>query len=95
MHAIHRGDKVEIATNRAADQEITMLSLHLLQVSLVYINTIMIQCVLDTPAWAERLTAEDRRALTPLLWGHVNPYGLFRLDMNARLEIEKTDAVGR
>jgi TnpA family transposase len=28
----------EIATNRAEDQEIMMLSLHLLQVSLVYIN---------------------------------------------------------
>ena len=72
-----------------------MLSLHLLQVSLVYINTLMIQRVLREPGWAERLTAEDRRALTPLLWGHINPYGLFRLDMNARLEIEKTSAVGQ
>jgi len=54
---------------------------------LVYINTIMIQCVLDSPVWANRLTEEDRRALSPLLWGHINPYGLFRLDMNTRLAI--------
>ena len=52
-----------------------MLSLHLLQVSLVYINTLMIQQVLAEPAWQDRLTAVDLRALTPLLWAHVNPYG--------------------
>ena len=85
----------EIATNRTEDQEITMLSLHLLQVSLVYINTLMIQSVLSDPGWADRLTVEDRRALTPLLWAHINPYGLFRLDMNARLLIENTDAAGQ
>jgi TnpA family transposase len=85
----------EIATNRADDQEMTMLSLHLLQVSLVYINTLMIQRVLAEPSWAHRLTAEDRRALTPLLWGHINPYGLFQLDMNARLEIEKATSAGQ
>lgn len=38
----------------------------------LYINTLMIQRVLREPGWADRLTAEDRRALTPLLWGHVN-----------------------
>ena len=32
----------EFATNRREDQEITMLSLHLLQLCLVYINTLMI-----------------------------------------------------
>jgi hypothetical protein len=42
-----------------------MLSLHLLQVSLVYINTLMIQQVLSEPAWQGRLTAADLRALTP------------------------------
>jgi hypothetical protein len=72
-----------------------MLSLHLLQVSLVYINTIMIQCMLDSPAWANRLTEEDRRALSPLLWGHINPYGLFRLDMTTRLAIEMAETAGR
>src|ERR1022692_3885996 len=39
----------------------------------------MIQRVLDGQAWIRRLTKEDRRGLTPLLFGHVNPYG-FRLD---------------
>jgi hypothetical protein len=29
----------------------------------------------------------DRRALTPLFWSDVNPYGRFDLDMNARLEL--------
>jgi TnpA family transposase len=83
----------EIATNRVEDQEITVLALHLLQVSLVYINTLMIQRVLSESAWADRMTAEDKRGLTPLIWGHVNPYGLFRLDMNTRLAIETAEVV--
>jgi hypothetical protein len=55
---------------------------------LVYINTLMIQRVLTEPSWFGRLTSEDQRALTPLILAHVNPYGLFRLDMNKRLAIE-------
>jgi hypothetical protein len=34
-----------------------------------------------------KLTARDLRALTPLIWEHVNPYGRFELDMEARLPI--------
>jgi hypothetical protein len=30
----------------------------------------------------EQLQADDRRALTPLFYEHVNPYGLFALDMD-------------
>ena len=45
-----------------------MLSLHLLQVSLVYVNTLMIQQVLSTSEWQSRLTAADLRALSPLKW---------------------------
>ena len=37
----------EIASNRREDQESTMLCLHLLQNSMVYINTLMIQQVLS------------------------------------------------
>jgi hypothetical protein len=35
-----------------------------------------------------RLTVEDLRALTPLIYAHVSPYGHFLLDMLTRLDIE-------
>ena len=64
-----------------------MLALHLLQISLVYINTLMIQDVLRDKIWLARFTPEDYRGLTPLIYSHVNPYGTFHLDMTTRLPI--------
>jgi hypothetical protein len=64
-----------------------MLALHLLQNALVYINTLMIQQTLAQPTWTSRLTGTDRRALTPLIWEHINPYGRFDLDMTSRLAL--------
>ena len=78
----------EMATNRLEAQELAMLSLHLLQISLVYINTLMIQQVLADQAWLDRMEADDLRALTPLIYAHVNPYGTFELDLNKRLHLE-------
>ena len=78
----------EIGTNRLEEQEIAVLSLHLLQSSLVYVNTLMIQEVLSEPGWMERMNRDDLRALTPLMWSHVNPYGTFRLNLDERLSIE-------
>ena len=78
----------EIASNRVDDQEVSMLSLHLLQLSLVYINTLMIQRILSEPEWQKRFTAADWRGLSPLLFTHINPYGTFQLDMNTRLPID-------
>ncbi len=83
------GKSGEFATNQREEQVSIMLSLHLLQVSLVYINTLMLQQVLEEPIWSQRLTSDDRRALTPLIYGHVNPYGTFRLDLSERLAIER------
>jgi len=34
------------------------------------------------------MTKLDLRALSPLIWLHINPYGTFKLDMNERLPIE-------
>ena len=79
----------EFASNKLEDQEILMLALHLLQVSLVYVNTLMIQQVLAEPEWQDRLTAVDLRALSPLKWQHVNPYGTFTLNMKERLPLEQ------
>ncbi|MET8957224.1 hypothetical protein ACWEO4_42100 [Streptomyces sp. NPDC004393] len=45
------------------------------------------QQVLAEPAWASRLSDEDRRGLTALFWSNVNPYGTFRLDMDKRLDL--------
>ncbi|MGH8291710.1 MAG: Tn3 family transposase [Steroidobacteraceae bacterium] len=77
----------ELASNRREDQEISMLCLHLLQNCMVYINTLMMQQVLTRPHWNGRLTAEDRRAITPLIWENVNPYGRFELDMATRIAL--------
>ena len=43
------------------------------------------QRVLGEPIWLERMGANERRGMTPLFSGHVNPYGTFHLDMTARL----------
>jgi len=77
----------ELASNRREDHEISMLALHLIQNCMVYINTLMIQRVLAQPHWQGKLTPRDYAALTPLIWEHVNPYGRFELDMNARLAL--------
>ena len=48
----------------------------------------MQQQVLKTDEWQQRLTLEDKRALTPLFYKHINQYGLYKLDMNERIKIE-------
>jgi hypothetical protein len=62
-----------------------MLALQLLQNSLVYFNTPMLQCVLGERYWLEQMGAEDWCALSPLFYSHVNPYGLVSIDMAKRL----------
>jgi hypothetical protein len=65
-----------------------MLSLHLLQAALVFVNTLLIQKVLAEPHWAKRLTDADRRALSPLFWSHANLYGTIDIDMDSHLDLE-------
>lgn len=88
MGFIFYGRLGEISTNNTQDQELSLLCLHLLEVSMVYINTILIQTVLSDSQWASLLTPEDRRALSPLFHGHINPYGFLSLDMDVRLDID-------
>lgn len=84
---IFYGERGEFATNRIEDQELGVLSLHLLQVCLVYVNTLFIQEVLAEPAWRDRMTVDDWRAISPLIYHHVNPYGRIELDMARRLTL--------
>jgi TnpA family transposase len=85
---INFGKGGEIATNRLEDQEVSMLTMHLLQSCLVYVNTLLIQRVLDESRWRKRMTEVDLRALSPLVYAHVNPYGVFELKMDKRIDIE-------
>lgn len=64
-----------------------VLSLHLLQICLVYVNTLFIPEVLAEPAWRDRMTVDDWRGLTPLIYHHVNPYGRIELDMTQRMAL--------
>ena len=59
--------------------------------TLVYVNTLMIQQILAESEWNNRLNANDRRGITPLIYTHINPYGSFTLDLNSRLPIDPPD----
>jgi len=84
---IYFGQGGEITSNRREDQEVSMLCLHLLQVSITYLNTLLVENVLDENSLFESLAAEDLRGLTPLFYSHINPYGTFELDLAERLHI--------
>lgn len=47
----------------------------------------MLDAVLAEPGRLAAFTERDRQALTPLIYSHVNPYGLFELDMAQRIPL--------
>jgi len=85
---IFYGEGGELTSNQLEDQELSVLSLHLVQLCLVYVNTLMIQQVLAESNWNQRMQVIDYRALSPLIYAHINPYGRFDLDMDKRLQID-------
>ena len=89
MNFIFYGKLGEISSNQHYEQNLSVLCLHLLQASLVHINTLMIQEVLSEDAWFNKLTVEDKRALTPLIHEHVNPYGNIILDLKKRIRVNR------
>jgi TnpA family transposase len=78
---ISYGKQGVFATNSREQQEITTLSLQLLQNCLMLINTILVQRTIAKHNLLDQLSVEDMRALTPLFYEHINPYGLFELDL--------------
>ena len=87
---IFSGRGGELLSNRPEDQEIAVLCLHLIQVSLALVNTLMLQDVLAEEKWKASMKPEDWRGLTPLFYQHVNPYGRFTLDLTQRLPLSLT-----
>jgi hypothetical protein len=93
-HDLFFGKDGDLTGHDKESQEISMLALHLVQAALVHVNTLLLQEVLAEPKWAEKLTDADRRALSPLFWTHVNPYGRFELDMDTRLGLTSITVPG-
>ena len=87
--AIHYGREAELPGPDREHQEISMLTLHLLQSALVLVNTRMVDRILSEPEWAGRLTEHDLRGLTPLFWSNVALHGTFELDLRTRLDYDR------
>lgn len=43
--------------------------------------------ILAKSEWGGRLTDRDRKALSGLIWSHINPYGTFHIDMSTHLDL--------
>lgn len=86
-HDLFYGKDGDLTGSGKESQEVSMLALYLLQSALVHVNTLLLQDILSEEKWQERLTDAGRRALSPLFWTHVNPYGRFEPDMNSHLDL--------
>jgi len=82
---IYFGKGGDIPANRRDEQELSVLCLRVLQAAVVYLNTLMIQDVLDEGL--TELRGDDLRGLTPLFWTNIAPYGEVRLNMSTRLAL--------
>jgi hypothetical protein len=54
---------------------------------MVNINTLMLQQILQEPCWIHKLTIKEKRSITPLIHEHINPYGIFLLNLDELLEV--------
>jgi hypothetical protein len=52
------------------------------------------QAVLEVPEFHDSIGDEERSALSPLFWSHINPYGRFRLNMDTHLDLSGTSSTG-
>ena len=80
-HFIHYAHEGEFVTNSRENQEIAALSLHLLQNCMILINTLLIERVLIQKGIFRQFSREDLKALSPLIYSHINPFGRFFLDL--------------
>jgi TnpA family transposase len=78
---IYYGRGMKITSNDPYKQELSVLSLHLLQNVLILCNTIMMDRVIMEDGFLQRMTAEDKRSTSPLFTRNANPYGTMILDL--------------
>ena len=52
----------------------------------------MVQSFLGDPDWAAKLSSDDLRVRSPLIHTHLNPFGRFQVDLDWRINFERTSA---
>ena len=92
MGFISYGKLGKISSNHKEEQELTIVTMHLLQACISYINTVIFQTALSRPEWKDKLTPKDKRALSLLFHSHINPYGLFPLDLQKRMNFSLSNS---
>ena len=78
---IRYGRQGLFTTNSREQQEISALCLQLVQNCLMLINSILVEQTVAHHQLLEQFSGDDRRALSALFYEHVNPYGVFELDV--------------
>jgi TnpA family transposase len=86
---IRYGRQGVFATNSHEHQEISTFALQLLQNCLMLINTILVEKTIEKEKMFNRLSVEDLRAISPLFYEHINPYGVFEIDVTRPSFLEK------
>lgn len=51
------------------------------------LQRVRIARLLKEHGWLEKMTQEDLRALSPLIYNHITPYGRFDVDLDQRLAL--------
>ena len=52
----------------------------------------MVESVPGDPSWVSRLSSDDLRGLSPLIYAHINPYGRFKVDLDRRIDFNRKAA---
>jgi TnpA family transposase len=76
------GRKSELQSNDPTMQELSILCLHLLQNSLILVNTVMLEKAITEGGFLDRMTPDDKKSLSPLFTLNINPYGYFLLNFD-------------
>jgi hypothetical protein len=87
---VYFGKCDRFVTNKLDEQEIATLSLNLLQICWVCVNTLQIQCMLAEAQQFRQMKKEDLRALPPLIFSHPISYGQFHLGLFKRMPTDET-----
>lgn len=77
---VHYAKNIDAPSNNTDDQEVSILTLHLIQLCMTYVNIVMLQNLLK-----KKLLPKGQ--YTSSFYNHINPYGDINFSFTKRLNI--------